>query len=248
MIIPPALAASAVTAATSLISNATSSTTPSTSSSSTTTGSTTPNDSLDQSDFMQLLIAQLQNQDPLNPMDSSQFAAQLAQFSSLEQLTQINQTLQQQAQGASTASVEAVSLIGKQVTGASGTLSVQNGVPSTLSYQLAGAGVVQATISDANGNPVANVNLGQENAGSYSFNLASAPGAPKLPDGTYSVTLQVTPAGGVPSQVNTNVTGVVTGVDLTATPPVLLIGNSRLPLGSVQSVSNSSSSAGGSSS
>ncbi len=46
-----------------------------------------------QADFMQLLVAQLQNQDPLNPLDSANFSAQLAQFSSLQQLTEINQTL-----------------------------------------------------------------------------------------------------------------------------------------------------------
>jgi hypothetical protein len=45
--------------------------------------------------FLQLLVAQLQNQSPLNPMDPTQFVGQLAQFSELSQVTQINQTLQQ---------------------------------------------------------------------------------------------------------------------------------------------------------
>src|SRR5436305_15213816 len=48
---------------------------------------------VNQADFMQLLVTQLQNQDPLNPLDSANFSAQLAQFSSLQQLTEINQTL-----------------------------------------------------------------------------------------------------------------------------------------------------------
>lgn len=47
--------------------------------------------------FLQLLVAQLQNQDPLNPLDPSQFVGQLAQFSELSEVTQINQTLQQLA-------------------------------------------------------------------------------------------------------------------------------------------------------
>jgi flagellar basal-body rod modification protein FlgD len=42
--------------------------------------------------FLKLLVSQLQNQDPLNPADSTQFVGQLAQFSSLEQLMQINQS------------------------------------------------------------------------------------------------------------------------------------------------------------
>jgi len=47
-----------------------------------------------QSQFLQLLVAQLKGQNPLDPLDGSQFVAQLAQFSSLEQLTRINQTLE----------------------------------------------------------------------------------------------------------------------------------------------------------
>jgi flagellar basal-body rod modification protein FlgD len=43
--------------------------------------------------FMQLLVAQLQNQDPTNPVDPTQFTSQLVQFNMLDQLTQINNTL-----------------------------------------------------------------------------------------------------------------------------------------------------------
>lgn len=49
----------------------------------------------DQTTFLKLLIAQMKNQDPLQPQDSTQYMAQLAQFSSLEQLTSINDKLGQ---------------------------------------------------------------------------------------------------------------------------------------------------------
>lgn len=49
----------------------------------------------DQEMFLKLLVAQMKNQDPLNPTDSTQYTAQLAQFSSLEQLTTINDKLSQ---------------------------------------------------------------------------------------------------------------------------------------------------------
>jgi len=62
-----------------------SSSTDSSTSSSSTLGSTAPSEQM----FLQLLVAQLQNQDPLNPTDSTQFVSQLAQFSSLEQMMQI---------------------------------------------------------------------------------------------------------------------------------------------------------------
>jgi len=51
--------------------------------------------------FLQLLVAQLQNQSPLNPMDPTQFVSQLAQFSELSEVTQIEQILQQATTAAS---------------------------------------------------------------------------------------------------------------------------------------------------
>lgn len=54
---------------------------------------TSPTASADANTFMTLLVAQLKNQDPLNPQDGAQFVAQLAQFNSLDQLIQINQQL-----------------------------------------------------------------------------------------------------------------------------------------------------------
>ena len=60
---------------------------------STSTSSAT-NGVLGQDDFLKLLVSQLQNQDPMNPMDGTQFASQLAQFTSVEQLANINTSLQ----------------------------------------------------------------------------------------------------------------------------------------------------------
>src|SRR5210317_754089 len=68
-------------------------------------------------DFLNLLITQLQNQDPLKPTDSTEFTAQLAQFSSLEQLGNVNENLKQlQDFQASINNSQAVSLIGKEIT------------------------------------------------------------------------------------------------------------------------------------
>jgi len=49
--------------------------------------------SVEKNEFLKLLVAQLQNQDPLNPLNSDQFVTQLAQFNSLEQLMSINQAV-----------------------------------------------------------------------------------------------------------------------------------------------------------
>lgn len=67
--------------------------------------------------FFKLLIAQLKNQDPLNPQDGSAFAAQLAQFSSLEQLTNLNTTVtSQNLNYKNLLNAQSVNLIGKEVT------------------------------------------------------------------------------------------------------------------------------------
>ena len=76
---------------------------------------TSPDQSSDSTQFMQLMIEQLKNQDPMNPMDSSQFTQQLAQINSLQQLVSMNQ-LMQQSMGSSQIA-QATNLIGSYVDG-----------------------------------------------------------------------------------------------------------------------------------
>jgi flagellar basal-body rod modification protein FlgD len=64
-------------------------------SSTSTSASTTAETQVTEQQFLQLLVAQLQNQDPLNPMDGTQFVSQLAQFSELQQMIGVNQGVQQ---------------------------------------------------------------------------------------------------------------------------------------------------------
>lgn len=78
---------------------------------------TTSNDSLGKDAFLKILFAQLQNQDPLSPMDDKEFIGQMATFSSLEQLTNMNQTLEKFVESASQANLIAFSeFVGKEVT------------------------------------------------------------------------------------------------------------------------------------
>ena len=82
-------------------------TTGTTATNTTTTKSTNSSSSLGKDDFLKLLVTQLQTQDPMNPMDDTQFISQMAQFTSLEQMKNMNTSVQM---------TQATSYIGKQVT------------------------------------------------------------------------------------------------------------------------------------
>ena len=77
--------------------------------------------SLDYNAFLRLLIAQMQNQDPLNPMEGTEYTAQLAQFSSVEQSIQTNQKLDSLMTSFSLSQAE--SMIGRTLTTADGSVS-----------------------------------------------------------------------------------------------------------------------------
>src|SRR6266436_4429280 len=190
-----------------------------------------------QADFMQLLVAQLQNQDPLNPLDSANFSAQLAQFSSLQQLTEINQTLKNaDTGGSSVGKLDAVGFLGKEVRGASNTVDVKSGAASTLDYTLASSGTVEAKILDASGGTVADLILGAQNAGPHTLDVAKIADLPKLADGTYGVQLFLGDGNGKATPIETTGGGVVTGVDLSGASPILLVGDRRIAVTDVREV------------
>ena len=205
------------------------------SSSSTSSSSGTGIDSM----FMQLLITQLQNQDPLSPMDSNQFTQQLVEFSQVEQQINTNsnlQTLISLQQGGSASG--AVSYLGKTVTISNGNASLMGGT-ATWNYGLAASSAATTlTVTDSNGNtvytgPGANtpgtsqfVWNGQDNNGN------------QLPDGVY--TLNVAAQGSDGSAITTAVTsqGTVSEIDTSGSSPQLVVGLMEIPLASVAAVSS----------
>jgi len=91
--------------------------------------SSTSNDSLVSKDtFLQLLITQLKNQDPLDPQDSSAFVSQLASFSSLEQMTNMNTTLE------TVLEMSAANLVGKTATVIDGSSNTITGTVEGVVY------------------------------------------------------------------------------------------------------------------
>ncbi|MBN2332621.1 MAG: flagellar hook assembly protein FlgD [Deltaproteobacteria bacterium] len=128
---------------------------------------------LGRDEFLMLFIEQLKNQDPMNPMESADFTAQLAQFSSLEQLFNVNTNLAAlQDYSATMNRLSALDMIGKLVTFAgSGTVSLVEGVAAVpLKFDLAdNANQVTITITDTSGQLVDRLDVGYQDAGARQF-------------------------------------------------------------------------------
>ncbi|WP_291328555.1 flagellar hook assembly protein FlgD [Desulfovibrio sp. UCD-KL4C] len=172
-------------------------------------------DSLGNEDFLKLLLTQMQNQDPANPMDDKEYMAQLAQFSSLEQLTKVNTSLESMLGNSSQEQmVSAVSFIGKEVKAEGYTVSRLDGKVSKIFYGL-GEAVASAFINiyDANQNLIRTEKIGAKGEGTYEFEWDGKDWSGKdAPDGVYSIAMAAEDVNGEPVMIKTEVSGEVTGI------------------------------------
>lgn len=123
-------------------------------------------------EFMKLLIAQLENQDPLEPTDNTEFIAQMAQFSSLEGITNLNNTVNQFATSLqSTQALQASTLVGRSVQVLSDVALLEEGkeISGTLDLKES-SGDVFVAVYASNGEYLGDIGLGSQQAGQVSFN------------------------------------------------------------------------------
>lgn len=152
-------------------------------------GSLGANAVLGKDEFLKLLVAQLENQDPMSPMDGQQMAAQLAQFSSVEQLMQMNGKFD--AQTASIAGMTGLlssnlgtGLIGQEILARGDAFHVP--VDQSFQFELAEPANVTVRVFDSSGNEVVNQQLGRLADGRQTID-AQALGT--LPDGDYTFSI-----------------------------------------------------------
>ena len=187
---------------------------------------------LNENDFLQLLTAQLEHQDPLDPTSADQFASELAEFSTATGVQNLE---------ASSSGQQALGLVGQNVAVSGNTLQLGQSGGATGAYNLpSAASNVAVTITDPAGNRVASLNLGAMPAGtqSFSWNGTGANGAALAP-GTYSFRVSAVGANGAAVAATPYAVVPVTGVGLGGqSGPTLDVGGglAPVPLSAVQQV------------
>lgn len=168
------------------------------SASGTTNSSAAPSAASIQNTFLTLLVTQMQNQDPMNPMSNAQVTSQMAQLSTIEGISQTNTTLQALNSSVTSAqSLQAASMIGHGVLTPGHTLSLANGSAIGGLNLSQSASNVQVAITDASGNPVTTLQLGAMPAGvqAWQWNGTDTTGA-TMPSGSYNFTVTATQRSG----------------------------------------------------
>jgi flagellar basal-body rod modification protein FlgD len=191
---------------------------------------------LGKDDFLNLLITQLQNQDPLNPTDSTEFTAQLAQFSSLEQLNNVNTNLEQlQNFQASANNSQAVSLLGKEITTNGNFLQLTDGGPVGFDLSLSSdAATVVSSVYDSTGGFVKSFESQNMAAGQHTlfWDGTDRDGNPAV-DGSYTFEILAADADGHDIKTETFFTGTVDKVTFENNTPFLISGNQKIAVGDV---------------
>jgi flagellar basal-body rod modification protein FlgD len=148
------------------------------------------NDGLDQDAFLELMLTQIQNQDPLNPMESGDFLSQMAQFGTVNGITELNNsfaTLSSSLQ--SSQALQASTMVGNTVLVPGNTSELVNGsqINGAIDLNNSTSNLV-LNISDASGQSVRQVDLGSHAAGmtKFSWDGLDNSGNP-LPQGTYTL-------------------------------------------------------------
>jgi flagellar basal-body rod modification protein FlgD len=204
------------------------------------TAATPQTNILGKDDFLKLLTTQLKHQDPLNPMEGTEFTAQLAQFSSLEQLNNINTSIEQlTASQTSMQNAQAVTLIGKTVRAAGNVLDLRAGGEQEIHFSLEGDAVdLLINIYDASDRVVKTMPLGARRAGEQSVTWDGRDNnGGQLPGGRYTYEIAAVDAADVPVGAQSFATGVVQGITFENGRAYVLTDSQTFPVDTLSHIS-----------
>ncbi|MBS8260585.1 flagellar hook assembly protein FlgD [Roseibium polysiphoniae] len=186
--------------------------------------------------FLSLLTTQIQNQDPLDPLDSAEYTNQLVQYSSVEQSIQTNANLEEML--ATLKSNEAssyVSYLGSEVTAAGGTTMLSDGEASwSYSINEAASGTIE--VRNASGAVVYSEEVSLDGgAGKFEWDGVGDSGSAS-PEGAYTIGFNLKDSSGNAEAASVEISGVVDGVDMSTGSTFLKIGDVSVPVSAVKEV------------
>ncbi len=191
-------------------------------------------------DFLNLLMTQVQNQDPTSPMDSQSFTTELVQFSGVEQQITTNSNLGQLIQLTQGSDImQSSSLVGKTVSGTATQIPLQNGSGS-ISFTTTASEPVSIAVTDASGHAIKSVTAqSAAGANTWTWDGTNNSGATE-PNGAYNIAVTTTSASGASSSVPFDVVGTATGIarGTGASGVNVELGPVGMDMGSVQSLGN----------
>ncbi|MDY6851403.1 MAG: flagellar hook capping FlgD N-terminal domain-containing protein [Thermodesulfobacteriota bacterium] len=196
---------------------------------------------MDRDAFLKLLLTQLQNQDPLNPMEGTEFTSQLAQFTSLEQLYNLNDsfaTVSSTIQASN--DFQAISLVGKTIKALGTAMYVSEGDPTNGIFQINEPTVsTVVNIYDDIGKKIRVLDLGALPAGNHNIDWdgLDANGT-QVADGKYDFEILALDAENQAIEVSSRVEGKITGVTFETGAPVLLMNGLAISLADIYEITD----------
>jgi len=189
--------------------------------------------------FLQMLTTQLQNQNPLDPLDTNQFTQQLVQFASVEQQLKTNDQLSSLvALQQTTQATQALTFVGKTAVVDGATTALANS-SATWVLDVPNTGNMNITITNSTGQTVFSgaysVNAGKGQP--FSWNGQSNDGS-QMPAGKYTLNASMPDSSGIAVGISTQIQGVVNSVDLTQSPPLLSIGGQTYTINQIKSIAS----------
>jgi flagellar basal-body rod modification protein FlgD len=200
-------------------------------------------ETLDRMDFLQMLVAQMRSQDPMNPLQAHEYAAQLAQFSSVQELQSINTSMANlfDANLLMTQSINnnmAAALVGKMVRADMNEIEVGSAGNSNLQFQLDGAATdIKLEIRDANGELVRTITVPPHGEGDASATWDGLDeNGVRVPPGTYNFAVKALDASGNAVAATTFIEGEISAVNYENGSATLIVDGVSVSMGQVISI------------
>ncbi len=201
--------------------------------------------SMGKDEFLKLLISQLKHQDPLSPMESQDFAAQLAQFSSLEQLTNMSGMMEESMNidlmlTQAINNTMATGFIGKQVTAVGDTITLSADEPVDIAFKIEGsAETVTVKVLDSAGNVVKEIEMGALSSGKHVVEWdGTNKNGETLPTGEYRFEVEALDGNEEIVSVMTMVMGIIDGIRYDQGGAVFIVNGNEIPFNQILEITS----------